>query len=174
MAKISFTKLKLTKKNEIKTLKYNDEEIEVKQYLPIQDKLALISRVISYAADQYNFANSVKLDLFLSLEIMYEYTNISFTEKQKENPTKLYDLLEENGLIDAVISLIPSTEYQTLYEGVAEISKSVYNYQNSVLGILENVVKDYDGLKFDSKEILGELSNSENLSLVKDVIDKLG
>ena len=174
MAKISFTKLKLTKKNEIKTLKYNGEEIEVKQYLPIQDKLALISRVISYAADQYNFANSVKLDLFLSLEIMYEYTNINFTEKQKENPTKLYDLLEENGLIDAVISLIPSTEYQTLYEGVAEISKSVYNYQNSVLGILENVVKDYDGLKFDSKEILGELSNSENLSLVKDVIDKLG
>lgn len=174
MAKISFTKLKLTKKNETKTLKYNNEEIEVKQYLPIQDKLALISRVISYAADQYNFANSVKLDLFLSLEIMYEYTNINFTEKQKENPTKLYDLLEENGLIDAVISLIPSTEYQTLYEGVAEISKSIYNYQNSVLGILENVVKDYDGLKFDSKEILGELSNSENLSLVKDVIDKLG
>lgn len=174
MAKISFTKLKLAKKNEIKTLKYNGEEIEVKQYLPIQDKLALISRVISYAADQYNFANSVKLDLFLSLEIMYEYTNINFTEKQKENPTKLYDLLEENGLIDAVISLIPSTEYQTLYEGVAEISKSIYNYQNSVLGILENVVKDYDGLKFDSKEILGELSNSEGLSLVKDVIDKLG
>lgn len=174
MAKISFTKLKLTKKNEIKTLKYNGEEIEVKQYLPIQDKLALISRVISYAADQYNFANSVKLDLFLSLEIMYEYTNINFTEKQKENPTKLYDLLEENGLIDAVIGLIPHTEYQTLYEGVAEISKSVYNYQNSVLGILENVVKDYDGLKFDSKEILEELSNSEGLSLVKDVIDKLG
>ena len=174
MAKISFTKLKLTKKNEIKTLKYNGEEIEVKQYLPIQDKLALISRVISYAADQYNFANSVKLDLFLSLEIIYEYTNINFTEKQKENSTKLYDLLEENGLIDAVISLIPSTEYQTLYEGVAEISKNIYTYQNSVLGILENVVKDYDGLKFDSKEILGELSNSENLSLVKDVIDKLG
>ena len=174
MSKISFTKLKLTKKNEIKTLKYNGEEIEVKQYLPIQDKLALISRVISYAADQYNFANSVKLDLFLSLEIMYEYTNINFTEKQKENSTKLYDLLEENGLIDAVISLIPSTEYQTLYEGVAEISKNIYTYQNSVLGILENVVKDYDGLKFDSKEILGELSNSENLSLVKDVIDKLG
>jgi len=35
MAKISFTKLKLTKKNETKTLKYNNEEIEVKQYLPI-------------------------------------------------------------------------------------------------------------------------------------------
>ena len=174
MAKISFTKLKLTKKNEIKTLKYNGEEIEVKQYLPIQDKLALISRVISYAADQYNFANSVKLDLFLSLEIMYEYTNINFTEKQKENPTKLYDLLEENGLIDAVISLIPSTEYQTLYEGVAEISKSIYTYQTSLLGILETARNDYGDLKLDADEIVKELTDPNQLSTVKKVIDNLG
>ena len=174
MAKISFTKLKLTKKNEIKTLKYNGEEIEVKQYLPIQDKLALISRVISYAADQYNFANSVKLDLFLSLEIMYEYTNINFTEKQKENPTKLYDLLEENGLIDVVISLIPSTEYQTLYEGVAEISKNIYTYQTSLLGILETVHNDYSDLKLDADEIVKELTDPNQLSMVKKVIDNLG
>ena len=174
MAKISFTKLKLTKKNEVQTLKYNDEIIEVKQYLPIQDKLALISRVISYAADQYNFTNSVKLDLFLSLEIMYEYTNINFTEKQKENPTKLYDLLEENGLIDAVISLIPSTEYQTLYEGVAEISKSIYTYQTSLLGILETARNDYSDLKLDADEIIKELTDPNQLSTVKKVIDNLG
>ena len=174
MAKISFTKLKLTKKNEVQTLKYNDEIIEVKQYLPIQDKLALISRVINYAADEYNFANCVKLDLFLSLEIMYCYTNINFTEKQKEDPIKLYDLLEENGLIDAVISLIPHVEYSTLYDGVLEISKNIYAYQTSVLGILDTISRDYDNLKLDSEDIVKELTNPEQLSLVKKVIDKLG
>lgn len=174
MAKISFTKLKLTKKNEVQTLKYNDEIIEVKQYLPIQDKLALISRVINYAADEYNFANCVKLDLFLSLEIMYCYTNINFTEKQKEDPTKLYDLLEENGLIDAVIGLIPHAEYSTLYDGVLEISKNIYAYQTSVLGILDTISRDYDNLKLDSEDIVKELTNPEQLSLVKKVIDKLG
>lgn len=174
MAKISFTKLKLTKKNEVQTLKYNDEIIEVKQYLPIQDKLALISRVINYAADEYNFANCVKLDLFLSLEIMYCYTNINFTEKQKEDPTKLYDLLEENGLIDAVIGLIPHAEYSTLYDGVLEISKNIYAYQTSVLGILDTISRDYDNLKLDSEDIVEELTNPEQLSLVKKVIDKLG
>ena len=174
MAKISFTKLKLAKKNEVQTLKYNDEIIEVKQYLPIQDKLALISRVINYAADEYNFANCVKLDLFLSLEIMYCYTNINFTEKQKEDPTKLYDLLEENGLIDAVIGLIPHAEYSTLYDGVLEISKNIYAYQTSVLGILDTISRDYDNLKLDSEDIVKELTNPEQLSLVKKVIDKLG
>ena len=174
MAKISFTKLKLIKKNEVQTLKYNDEIIEVKQYLPIQDKLALISRVINYAADEYNFANCVKLDLFLSLEIMYCYTNINFTEKQKEDPIKIYDLLEENGLIDAVISLIPHVEYSTLYDGVLEISKNIYAYQTSVLGILDTISRDYDNLKLDSEDIVKELTNPEQLSLVKKVIDKLG
>lgn len=174
MSKISFTKLKLTKKNEVQTLKYNDEIIEVKQYLPIQDKLALISRVINYAADEYNFANCVKLDLFLSLEIMYCYTNINFTEKQKEDPTKLYDLLEENGLIDAVIGLIPHAEYSTLYDGVLEISKNIYAYQTSVLGILDTISRDYDNLKLDSEDIVKELTNPDQLSLVKKVIDKLG
>ena len=174
MAKISFTKLKLTKKNEVQTLKYNDEIIEVKQYLPIQDKLALISRVINYAADEYNFANCVKLDLFLSLEIMYCYTNINFTEKQKEDPTKLYDLLEENGLIDAVISLIPHVEYSTLYDGVLEISKNIYAYQTSVLGILDTVNKDYSNLNLDATEIEETIKNPDNLRLVKNVIDKLG
>jgi hypothetical protein len=105
---------------------------------------------------------------------MYEYTNINFTEKQKENPTKLYDLLEENGLIDAVISLIPSTEYQTLYEGVAEISKNIYAYQNSVLGILDVVNKDYNNLKLDTNEIVEELTNPEQLLTLKKVIDNLG
>ncbi len=174
MAKISFTKLKLTKKNEIKTLKYNGEEIEVKQYLPIQDKLALISRVINQAADEYNFANPVKLDLFLSLEVMYQYTNINFTEKQKEDPTKLYDLLEENELIDAVIGLIPQSEYRTLYEGVLEISKNIYAYQTSVLGILDIINKDYSDLKLETDEIAKDFKDPESIALLKNVIDKLG
>lgn len=174
MAKTTFSKLKLSKKNEVQTFKYNDETIEVKQYLPIQDKLALISRVINQASDEYNFANSVKLDLFLSLEIMYQYTNINFTEKQKEDPAKLYDLLEENGFIDTVIGLIPHAEYSTLYDGVLEISKNIYAYQTSVLGILDTISRDYDNLKLDSEDIVEELTNPEQLSLVKKVIDKLG
>ena len=105
---------------------------------------------------------------------MYCYTNINFTEKQKEDPTKLYDLLEENGLIDAVINLIPHTEYATLYDGVVEISKNIYAYQTSVLGILDTVNKDYSNLNLDATEIEETIKNPDNLRLVKNVIDKFG
>ena len=38
MAKVSFTKLGLVKNQEINIVKGNDQEIEIKQYLPNNDK----------------------------------------------------------------------------------------------------------------------------------------
>ena len=36
--------------------------------------------------------------------MVYAYTNLNFTEKQKEDPFKLYDLLVGSGVIRAVVS----------------------------------------------------------------------
>ena len=87
MAKVSFTKLGLKKNEEVKTIKFNDIEIEVKQYLPANDKLALIGNVINNSHST-NFANPVLIEVMGSLEIIYAYTNINFTDKQKEDPMK--------------------------------------------------------------------------------------
>lgn len=174
MAKVPFTKLQLKKINESKEFTYNDQVITVKQYLPIQEKLALISRVINAAADEYNFTNPVKLDMYLALEIVFTYTNISFTEKQKEDIAKLFDLLDENKFFDKVIELIPEEEYSTLWEGVVELSESIYAYQTSVLGILDTVNRDYKNMNLDATKIQSELNDPNNLSLLKDVLTKLG
>ena len=174
MAKIPFTKLQLKKINESKEFTYNEQVITVKQYLPIQDKLALISRVINSAADEYNFTNPVKLDMYLALEIVFTYTNLSFTEKQKEDIAKLYDLLEENKIFDKVIELIPEEEYDTLWEGVVELSESIYAYQTSVLGILDTVNRDYKDMDLEATKIQSELADPNNLTLLKDVLTKLG
>ena len=91
MAKVSFTKLGLSKNQSINNVAWNDCIIEVKQYLPINEKLNLISNVINFAHDENNYSNPVKVDVYTALEIMYAYTNINFTDKQKEDVTKLYD-----------------------------------------------------------------------------------
>jgi hypothetical protein len=43
MAKVSFSKLGLSKNNTIKNFEYNGQNIEVKQYLPINDKATLVA-----------------------------------------------------------------------------------------------------------------------------------
>ena len=174
MAKIGFTKLSLKRKNEVKTITINNNQIEIKQYLPVNDKLDLIARVINGAHDQNNFPNPIKIEVIGTLEMIMAYTNISFTEKQKEDIPKLYDLLEENGVIKDIISQIPEDEYNFIIDGINKTVDAVYTYNNSVLGILEAISKDYSNLDFDATQIQKKMADPENLKLVRDVLTKLG
>ena len=47
MSKVSFTKLGLTKNTSISSFEQNGQTIEVKQYLPIQEKMDLIAAVLN-------------------------------------------------------------------------------------------------------------------------------
>ena len=174
MAKVSLTKLGLKVNQDIKTVEFNEQIIEVKQYLPVNDKLELISNVINSAHDENNFANPVKVSVFTTLEIMYAYTNINFTEKQKEDPTKLYDMLISSGLIAEVINAIPEAEYHEILCGVSDSISAVYTYSNSVLGILDTISSDYSNLNFDATEIQKKLADPDNMALLKGVLAKLG
>ena len=174
MAKISFTKLGLKLNNEVKTLEIGELIIEVKQYLPVEEKLELITNVLELSHDSNNFSNPVKVSVYTTLEIIEKYTNVNFTEKQKENPTKLYDLLVGNGFSAAVIKAIPESEYNEILTGIKQTIKSVYKYQNSVLGILDTISQDYSNLNLDATEIQKKLADPENMALLKNIMTKLG
>lgn len=175
MAKVSFSKLGLTKNQEVKILNWNEQNIEVRQYLPISEKLELISNVINFAHDgNANFANPVQVEVFTGLELLYAYTNISFTDKQKEDPAKLFDLVKSSRLLDSVIMLIPANEYTDLVTGVQNSITAIYAYQNSVMGVLDNISTDYSNLNLDATEIQKALSDPNNMALLKNVLTKLG
>lgn len=174
MAKLSFTKLGLKPNNEIKTIEFNEQIIEVKQYLPTDKKLEIITNVLELSHDQNNFSNPVKVQVYTILEIIDKYTNISFTEKQKEDVLKLYDLLNSNGLIIEIINTIPEAEHKELVRGIYDTIESVYKYQNSILGILESISQDYSNLNFDASEIQKKLADPQNMELLKGIMTKLG
>ena len=174
MAKVTFTKLALKKKEEVKNIKINDIDIEIKQYLSVNDKLDLIARVINGAHDQNNFPNPIKIEVIGAMEIIMAYTNITFTDKQKEDIAKLYDILDSNGIINQIVSAIPEDEYHFLIDGINDTIDAVYTYQNSVLGILDTVSQDYSNLNLDATEIQKKLADKDNLALVRDVLTKLG
>ena len=57
MAKLSFTKLGLKPNSEIVNIVYGDLTIEVKQYLPVEEKLEIITNVLELSHDSNNFSN---------------------------------------------------------------------------------------------------------------------
>lgn len=173
MSRVPFSKLNLKKIDKVQVVTINGLEVEVKQYLPVAEKLELIANVLNNSADDNNFANPVKTYVLSHLEIIYAYTNLSFTDKQKEDPAKLYDILDTNGIIDSIILAIPPSEYDNLIEDITSTIDAYYKYKNSALGILEAATTDYKNLDLEASDIQKKIADPDNLTLLKDVITKL-
>lgn len=177
MAKISYTKLGVNKEelNKVQTVEYNGQTIEVKQYLPVIEKSELITRVLNNSVDENNgYYNLLKMDMYLALEIVYAYSNISFTEKQKEDPMKLYDMLNASRVLNLIIGLVPEGEFYYLNKTVHEMANNIVAYRNSAMGIMERITTDYSNLDLDASAIQKELADPNNMTLLKDILTKLG
>ena len=175
MAKTSFTKLKCTVNKNAVPLQIGEETISIKQYLPLQEKLALIERILVQAhAENYDYANPVLMEAFYEIEMVYAYSDISFTDKQKEDFLKTYDALKGSGVLQSIMDIIPEEEKSIISAGVYATSDSVYRYRNSVKGILEHIKDNYDELNIDASEIVEKLGDAKNFEFVKDMLTKIG
>lgn len=179
MAKVPFSKLQASVNSHVTKLSYANkagEEIiyEVKNYLPMRDKLDLVASIINQSIDENGFYNPMRLKLFTALEIVFAYTNLNFTDKQKEDLFKLYDILVSTGIYADVISAIETTDLREIQESTQSTIESIYAYKNSVMGILDNVVADYSNLTLDAGEIQKKLGDPENLELLRSILAKLG
>ena len=173
MAKIALTKLNSKPISEVKIILWNDCEIEVKQYLPIEEKLDLISNIINESLDNNPYPNLARMKIFLKVELILSYTNINTTEKQKENIFKLYDMFAGE-LGNMILSEIPEEEKSFIYLITEMTIDNIYKYKNSAMGIMETIASDYSDLNFDATEIQKKIGDPSNLELLKDVLSKLG
>lgn len=175
MAKVSFNKLGLTKEIPGITFPWNNQIIEVKQYLSLDAKLELIQNIINATVDEHNYYNPCKLDVYTNIFMIEAYTNITFTEKQKEDVGKLYDSFKFSGLMAEIMETIPDEEIDYIIKSVNDTIQSVYAYKNSVMGILEVLKQDYSNVNFDMDTINQVLQNNpENFAFLKEVMEKLG
>ena len=173
MAKLAFSKLGLKNNNQVVNINYNEQAIEVKQYISVNDKLKLISNIINNTVDEHSFCNPVKVKVYLLIGIVENYTNISFTEKQKEDIVKLYDLIQSNGLFDEILTAIPEEEFNDLLNSTWDSVDAIYTYRNSVMGILDNVSADYDNVNVDVNKTIEQIKNLDH-SFLSEVMNKLG
>ena len=161
MAKVTFSKLGLKMPNEVKTIIVNEElSYEVKQYLPLKDKIDLVQYVIDNSLDVTTGAFSpIRLDTYFHMAVMKWYTNITFTEKQMEDIEKTFDLLDVNGIFDDVVSAIPEDEYGLIDYWVTQTSADISKFNLSVAGMLANL---RNGTSDQGDELLTMLSKIQN------------
>ena len=170
MAKLAYSKLKLPTSGDVVPVEWGGFTIEVKNYLPIEEMAALVQDIVNDAVDENGYYNPIKINMYLTVRTFFAYTNISITEKQMENMAKVYDSLK----ISEIYQIIPVECYREVFGYVSESIKSIYEYKNSVYGILDGISSDYSNLDLDINKLTEGLSNADNLIMLKDVLTKLG
>lgn len=138
---ISYANMKLKPVTTTHKFEWNGNEIEVLDYLPIEDKYDLIMITLQKSLED-GYYNPIKIDEFFHLHLIYMYTNINFTEKQKEDEHKLYDSLKSNGLIDAFIEQMNEFDYSELFNMLDDTKKELTEYRRSTSALIQSLVSD--------------------------------
>lgn len=168
MANVSFTNLKLNINKEVNTVDFDGTKIEVLQYLPIEDKKDLVQITLQKSYEN-GIYNDILLDVYFHLNIIYLYTNLNITEKQKEDEFKLYDKIKSSGLLDVVLDGVDDAEYSYLYESLEKAVADQMNYKNSAAGVVQNIIQDLPGNAAAAADIINSF-DKDKYQAVQDMI----
>lgn len=141
MTKISYANLKLKIDNSINTFDFQGNNIEVLKYLSIEDKYDLINITLQKAFEDGVY-NPLKIDVYFHLHLVYMYTNLSFTDKQKGNELKLYDCLVSNGFIDKMVESMEENEYNYLFSMIQETVEKQLTYRTTAAAVIQGLIND--------------------------------
>lgn len=166
MAKITYTSLKLKPFEEVSRVSIGEKVIEVKQYLPISEKESLIDSVLQKSVIRGVY-NPLAVEMYFNLNIIYLYTNISFSESQRNDERKLYDTFESNGYIDQIVQVIPDEEYSYLWKMTQESIENWFKYNLSAAGIF----RDFIELLPANAQKAADIINGINTTDVSNVIN---
>ena len=178
MAKVPFSKLQASVDGcSIKTFFYdksgNEVYYEVKHYLPFKEKLEMITKIVNQSVDDNGFYNPMRVKLYTVLEVVFAYTNLSFTEKQKEDPFKLYDLLVSTGIFMNVLKEIAEHDWTDIQDNIKTTIDNIYNYRNSIYGILNSISQDYAETSMNLENLSSIINDPNSLGLLKQILPLL-
>lgn len=139
--KVSYANMKLKTNTTVNTFEFCGQKIEVLKYLPAVDKYDLLMVTLQKSLEG-NIYNEFKLNLYFELNLVYMYTNISFTEKQREDEFKLYDTLRSNGFFELFYEALDDKEYEELFDQIAELKATMEKSKGSVAGVIANIIED--------------------------------
>lgn len=135
-------------------------EVNVKKYLPISDKIDLI-QIALQKAEEDGIYNEMKLDMYFHLNIIYLYTDIEFTDEDKEDEMALYDILESNDIIDEILGALEDDEYNILKEYLIEMKNESLQYKNTAAAVLTRIIQDLPKNAAAAKEIVDSFDQSK-------------
>lgn len=168
---LNLDKISYQDKIENEEITYDGQTFNVRSWIPMEDKLALIGNIINASIDDNTFYNPARLHIFYVMNMVKEYTDIDFKEM---NIMYAYDILDVSGLWDIIEKYINENEISFIKRNIKETITNIYAYKNSVLGMVDAMNQKSEDLQVDGEALQKVIGDPENLTLVKQILDNLG
>ena len=138
---INYTDLNLKRLVNTKVFPWGNINIQVYKYLPIESKYDIVMITLQQSWED-GYYNPIKLDMHFHLNLVYMYTNISFSEKDKEDEGKLYDEMKSTGFLNKFLENINADEYKEMQEDIEEIALNSMKAKTGVGNLLSKYIDD--------------------------------
>lgn len=138
---MEYKDLGLKKKTELKEFNWEGNKIYISKYLPIESKYDIVMITLQEALEDKIY-NPIKLDMCFHVNLVLMYTDLVFTEEERQDMGKLYDEMKSTGFLDEFLKNIDEEEYKEMQEDIEDISKLLMGYNTSAAGILAKFIDD--------------------------------
>lgn len=190
MSKIKVSELRELNKNidSVIKVKYNGLNIEIKRYLPIQDKLNLSTSVYLSSLDdeELMLVNNNTKEIAKVYFITEYYTNISLPKCKNEETGEYtpdiilsYDLLMNTGLYELVANNIPNEirKIEEMIDNIENYNENKYRKENDIKYMIKQLINKIlteKEMKKFIKEVNKEIKNfnPDKMRFIQDFLNK--
>lgn len=153
--------------NSTEIIEFNGSQIQVLKYLPLDEQYDLVMITLQKSFEN-GIYNTVKLQKFLELNLVYSYTNIVFDEEDRADEAKLYDTLCKSGLMEKVLEVIGVDQILVYRAQLEEMVKTIMKYRNTFGAVLNSFINDLPKNMEAAKELVDQF-NPEQYKMILDL-----
>jgi hypothetical protein len=138
---MNYTDLNLKLNTTTRVISVADQDIHILQYLPIEEKNDIIQLALQNS-EENGIYNLLKLEMFFKLYIVFLYSDINFSQEEKNNMTLVFDTLESNGIINLVLSEIDDNEMRYLRETLTKTLEMKLKYRSTIASVITGFIEN--------------------------------
>ena len=98
------------------------------------------------------------MNMYFNLYLAYLYTDIEFTQEEKDDPARLYNILESNGIMKAIRNCIDPNELSILNEWLFDTMETKMKYDNTIASVLHSFIDDLPKNAQAAKDIVEQFN----------------
>lgn len=162
---MKFEDFELSVNDSVKTIKIDNKEVNILQYLPIGNKNDLI-QISLQQSEEDGIYNETLLTAYFYTYVVFFYSDIEFSDEDKQNVLSIYDILTSQGMIEMVLSAIPSSEWEDLKDGLQAQKEMNITYRKSATYLLGQFINELPNQMSKVGEIIDNFDPSKYAEVV--------